>query len=386
MKQTLNLFLLLLLCLFLTGCYGKAELDDLAYVIAMGADIAPNGKEGEIQITYQVAIPLKITGENNETGKKTFTTYTTCAPSLSIANSQINTVSSKKIDLSHVSLILYSKELAQKGLEGHVNSLISNVAIRPRTIVAICKESAKEFLENVTPTLESSPARYYDLLISSFQETSRSAKTEILDFYTASQSIDRVPIAAICELNDHHEAKFSSVAVFRGLQYIGELKESLLMGHLLLTSTFHKASLAIPYPEESAKNITITIQAKQKPIIHVTITNGVPHATILLRVDSHLDSNGSSIDLYQTKTMEELNTLIEEKIKQIVDDYLQQTITLQADSAGLGKFAKKNYLTWNAFQKENWKEIYPNLTYQIQVESNLNVSQIIHNSLPEFPK
>ena len=95
MLAKLKLVYPLLLCFLLTGCYGKTELDDLAYVIAMGADIAPSGEADNLQITYQIAIPLKITGENSETGKETYTTYTTIAPSLNTANSMINTFASK---------------------------------------------------------------------------------------------------------------------------------------------------------------------------------------------------------------------------------------------------------------------------------------------------
>jgi len=114
MLRGLKIVFLCLTLVPLLGCYGKTELDDLAYVIAMGADVNPSGDDSFIQITYQIAIPIKITGEGNETGKMTYTTYTTIAPSLSIGNAQINTIASKDIDLSHVSLILYSKEFAQK--------------------------------------------------------------------------------------------------------------------------------------------------------------------------------------------------------------------------------------------------------------------------------
>ena len=76
MSKTNNakfIFLILLLPLFLTGCYDRFELDNLAYVIAIGVD---PGENGNVNITYQIAVPLKITGENSETGKETYTTYT----------------------------------------------------------------------------------------------------------------------------------------------------------------------------------------------------------------------------------------------------------------------------------------------------------------------
>ena len=75
----LKILILLIIPLFFSGCYDKTELDNLAYVIGIGADI---GEGKNLNITYQIAIPVKIAGENSETGKDTFTTYTVSAPSL----------------------------------------------------------------------------------------------------------------------------------------------------------------------------------------------------------------------------------------------------------------------------------------------------------------
>jgi len=65
-NQAKFLLVIFLLPLFLTGCYDRFELDNLAYVIALGADV---GSGDNLNITYQVAIPIKITGESSE-GRK----------------------------------------------------------------------------------------------------------------------------------------------------------------------------------------------------------------------------------------------------------------------------------------------------------------------------
>ena len=69
--QKINSAKLIILMFFvpfiLSGCYDRYELDNLAYVIAIGGDI---GENNEVTITYQIAVPLKITGENSETGAK----------------------------------------------------------------------------------------------------------------------------------------------------------------------------------------------------------------------------------------------------------------------------------------------------------------------------
>ncbi len=79
MKKLLKIILIISIPIFFTACYDKVELDDLAYVIGIGADVG----EGEnLNITYQIAIPVKIEKDNSESGKETYTTYTVSAPSL----------------------------------------------------------------------------------------------------------------------------------------------------------------------------------------------------------------------------------------------------------------------------------------------------------------
>ena len=386
--KKLKLITILFITLLLSGCYGKTELDDLAYAIAIGADISESGDGSNLDITYQIAIPVKIAGTETETGKKTFTTYTVTAPSLAKANSLVNTISSKEIDLSHTELILYSEELAKKGLTGHINSLISNVDIRPRTIVSICKGKAKDFLEKVSPVSETSPARYYELILSSYNYTSESAGTEILNFYTATQSPYECPIAVISELKeesgeDEVEAKFSGLAVFSGAKLVGELNENFTLAHLILSNSLNEAVLIINDSED--KNTVGTVIAKQSkaPQIKVTINNGIPHIEVNVFIESRLESDGASIDYLKEENKERLNKKIVEHIHKILKKYMDEIIhELKADVAGFGRYAKSNYMTWHEFEEINWRNIFEKSTYSIDVKVNLNVSQIVSHSLP----
>ena len=121
--KLVKILFFVVICLSLTGCYDKTELDNLAYVIGIGLDVgeAQNGEDDDndgenLNITYQIAIPVKIAGENNSSGKETYTTYTVSASSLFMGNSIVNAMASKEINLSHINIILYSEEIAKKGL------------------------------------------------------------------------------------------------------------------------------------------------------------------------------------------------------------------------------------------------------------------------------
>lgn len=465
MKYLKILFILVICPLLLTGCYDKNELDNLAYVIALGVDI---GEDKNLNITYQIAIPLNIAGENSNAGKENFTTYTVSAPSLYSANSVVNSITTKEINLSHIKIVIYSEELARSDLAGHINSLISNVDIRPKTAVAICRGKAEDFLNEVAPILESSPARYYDLMLSAYQYTSESASTELIDFYSACQSYDRDAIAVIAEnfertsvkqfgansvnggipggeislegkapsdnesssdssgsegsggsssggessssegsssegsssesssggssggegssggssQEEGKETRFAGLAVFKGSKMVGEISPSLVLPYLILNNSLNEGTIIVEDVEDKEKLASITLLEHEAPKFNVSFENGIPKVKIDISISAHLQSSGGTTNYLDKKNKQALKKEIEEKITSIIQEYLDKTIELGCDISGIGRYAKKHYLTWQEFDDSNWKENYKNLKYEINMNIDLDVSRIIFHRLP----
>lgn len=423
-NKSFKLILLLLLSLFLTtGCYNKKELDNLAYVIGIGADI---GSGDNLDITYQIAIPLKVSSNEGKTGEENFTTYTVSAPSLYVGNSKVNALTSKEVNLSHVKLIVYSEELAKNDLSGHINSLISNVSIRPKTTVAICKNSAKDFLKNITPDLESSPARYYELLFTSQNHTNESAKSELIDFYTATTSIERD--SAIILLSnkksgddsdtskksgnsndsqnsgqsskqnstggssesrksqssnssendkENSQKKFDGLAVFKGSKMVGEIPQDLIMSHLILTNELKQGDITVEDAKESGKLASIFLKQEKKCKYDVTMKNNIPEINITIKLTGHLQSSTSTTDYLDKENKNILTTNIEKEIKTLVEKYIKMTQNYNADTAGIGKYVKQEFLTWKEFEALKWNEIYEKTKINIDVDVDLNVSRVI---------
>lgn len=336
-------------------------------------------------------------------------------------NSLVDALTSKEVNLSHVKIILYSEELARSDLSGHINTLISNVDVRPQTSVAICRGKAEDFFKNVTPVLETSPARYYDLILSSYNYTSESAGTELIDFYTAAQSIDREATAVIAEINkniqssqsggnntqgnndsqsdsggsgksgsasgsesnnEKSEAKFAGLAIFKGSKMVGEISPLLTMGHLIMTNKLQDAAITVPDVENQNKLASITIRQNRPCKFDVQIENNVPKIKITAYLDAHLESSGTTTDYLNNDNKYKLNKAVEEKVTQIVNDYLNKLIEYDSDIAGIGREAKLLCKTWKEFEDLKWKEIFKNTEFDVSSDVSLNVSQIIFHRIP----
>lgn len=422
-------FLIIILTLstfLLTGCYNKKELDNLAYVIALGADV---GSGDELNITYQIAVPVKISSDSGKTGEENYITHTVTANSLYTGNSKVNSLTSKEVNLSHVKLIVYSEELAKQDLSGHINGIVSNVAIRPKTTVALCKGKAQEFLEKITPNLEASPARYYELLFESQKYTDDTIASELINFYSKASALDQATtllilsnqsgddekssktkneenlqneqqITGISNKSDQNgkndagnsgggedkksksETKFLGIAAFNGGKMVGTIPEELVASHLILTSALKNGNLTVDDVAEKNKLVSVHLRQNKCCKFDVNLENKTPEINIAVNLTAKLQSSNSTTDYLTNKNKIALKKKIEEKLEEQLNEYFKLTQDFNSDIAGLGKYVKTKYLTWDEFEKSNWLENYKNTKINVKVNVDLNVSRVISHTLP----
>lgn len=197
MKKLKLIGILSLILLTFTGCLAKTELEDYAYVIAVGVD---KGSEDSYLVSFQVAVPIKIAGEGSTgSGKESTSIISLETDTLFNSISRADTMISKEITLSHNKLIVISEEVAQEGINKLLNAFVTNREIRPKTSVIVHKGLAKDLLENLEPILEKNPSRYYDLLLDSNQYTGYAIDNTLFDFYIASKDTLSSPYALLTE-------------------------------------------------------------------------------------------------------------------------------------------------------------------------------------------
>lgn len=197
MRNYKFLILFILLPTLLTGCFEKREVEDLAYVIAIGLD---KGQNENISVSFQIAVPIKIAGEGSAgAGKESTSLITLEADSIYNAVSRADTMISKEITLSHNKIIVFSEELAKEGITDYLESLVTNRELRPKTSIIVHKGKAEDFLANLEPVLETNPARYYELVLDSSEYTGYATDNSLFHFYLASRDEFSSPFAMLTE-------------------------------------------------------------------------------------------------------------------------------------------------------------------------------------------
>ena len=198
LRKLLKLLLLPVLALTLTACVGD-EPNNIAYVTAMGID-----KTNESYLyTIQFAQPTKISGGSGEEGGSIgniVENVTVEAPTLYSAINIADTIISKDLSLSHAKVLVVSEEIARDGI-AWVNDIITrNNDIRPDIYISV-SENADEYLEEVKPSIELNPVKYYQL---TYENKNGSAipQNNARDFYSAYIAGSRdclLPLAGIAE-------------------------------------------------------------------------------------------------------------------------------------------------------------------------------------------
>ena len=171
-KISLLLIFTIFIPLLLTGCYDSKEIDETGYVIALGIN---NGL-----YTFQLASPLKMLegGDNSEENSSqppadkdiyvikgensTVVNISVRSGNIYEALAVLNNRLSKKVDLSHLKMVVFSRYVAENGIREYIDFLNNQREIRPNTNLAVA-ENSQTFLVSLKPELEMSTAKYYEL-------------------------------------------------------------------------------------------------------------------------------------------------------------------------------------------------------------------------------
>ena len=153
-----KIFILILIIIFIysfSASYTSLNLDNLAFVVALGIDKSTSNK---LKVTFQFIKPTPSSEGGSET--KPVLTSVDCS-SITNGINIMNAYLGKKVNLSHCKLIIFSEELAKDGISDEIYSLINEVQVRPSANIVVSKCNTKYYIENSVPSLESLIPKYY---------------------------------------------------------------------------------------------------------------------------------------------------------------------------------------------------------------------------------
>lgn len=376
---------ILLSSILLSGCNYGIDIDEQSFVIAVGVE---KGKAYKLRTTFVFCNPSEGGGGEKDaksgSAAKSTDIVTIEAPSVFSAIRQLNGIKSKKINLTHTKLVVFSEELAREGIEEYINSFASSRDFRPNTYICISEGSSDKYLRNVKPVLESYIEKYYDHIIKKVaSDKVNEAYLYYLYFNLAEKySGSVVPLVGInknslpkedspqtIESDDfainekpgdilrkaENEAEVFGSAIFRNgkmVLKIGSFYSNLVH---LIGNEFYPDNYTFR-DKESGEFVTVKVTQDTRPEIKSSIKNG--KAIIRIKVPIEMEYVDPSV-IDTPKKSDKFKKYITSVFNKKVDSLIKKSQTkYDCDLLGLGEFLKKHFIDYKEWEKFNWEQKY----------------------------
>ncbi len=397
MKNKFILLLFFLLIPTLSGCYDDKEIDETAYIIALGID---KGDNENYSYTFQFSSPLSLSnGESGEgssqegsekQGKSdensTVSNLVIDAPDFYIAKNMTNNFLSKNVDMSHLKLIVFSSQIDAGGVEDHSQLLLHEREIRPHTAIAVAVTSAGEYIENVNPELESNTSKYYELMSLRSNNVYAPAKRlhDFVDDMAAKNSDSVLPIA----VNGKELKNFPSDNSISG--WITPHSSQISSSHSVLSgmAIFKDGKLSGAMDGDSAmifnilnrsiKNCTITVASQSSPDETLSF-----RLTVLEPAAYNTDIENNSISVSQNFQLEflglrlpqgyhsfdELYAYTQKILTQRIQDFLNDiSRSKKADILDIRNHLRLRFATWEEWNNFDWDSFYQKAKFVVNID------------------
>lgn len=186
--------IVLTLALLLSGCEKYREVENHAYVIMLGVDLA---EDDQIQISALIPKIAEDSGsESGESSNSNHQVYAAAGANFDAALNRLHWVVPRQVDLSQVKVIMLSERLARSGLFMPVAyAMMETYHLYTAARLVICEGKAQTFIESENETLGTRIATDLDAMFEDYTSQALIPDGQFADVFYMSASIYSDPIA-----------------------------------------------------------------------------------------------------------------------------------------------------------------------------------------------
>lgn len=411
MAKKIIVLVIALLPMFLTACYDREEIDNITYIIALGID---KGKKENLRLTMQY-FTINEKSEGN-VGNEETTSICIEASSIINAVNMVNNSIDRKLSFSHTKLIVISEELARTGnLKTILKPIENSREFRPNIYMAVSKQSAEKYLKTIEKLKKSNIARYYRLMFSSYEYSGYYMASPKDDFYYKLCDNDvgaYAPYIAVNELEKDEDieklidakegskkdvvrngdflagdipekgketkVQIMGIAVFNKDKMVGVMEGEEVTHFLMVIDEFKRSIYTIKDPIKKNNNINISLHKNNNPNIHVSFKDGKPK----IRVDISLSGEYVYFESDVNYNNREKNAILVNYIQTAMATRTKELLNKTAreyksDICLFAKQARKKYLTWQEWEKYNWRKKYEDAEFDVNVDVKIKMRGMI---------
>ncbi|KJS21277.1 MAG: hypothetical protein VR72_11010 [Clostridiaceae bacterium BRH_c20a] len=372
MEHRRKLFITLVLAITLLGssCWDRRELDDLAIATAVGIDQAED--PNKLLMTVEIILPQNVStpGGGGGQGPASLNIQSQGTTPFEAAK-RLTFESDKRIYFAHNPVLIFSEEMAKKGILPAFDFFIRDPEPR-RTAWMLVAEGKAQDLINVQTILDPITGLYIEQLIESTGAASQIATLMVQGFLERLMSPTTAPYCSIIRIKGKENNKsmeLSGTAIFKKDKMVGKFDYKEGRGLLWVLGEVESGIITVPCEKEG--NIGLEIIRADAKITPAIIDNTLK-VIINITEEGNLGEQECPIDLTAPEAWQSLERKQAEAIRQEVLAAVKKAQELNADVFGFGEaFHRKYKALWKEQLKNNWDEFFPDLEVEVLVEAKL---------------
>ncbi len=365
LKVIIVSIIIIIVNILTTACWDKVEIEKRAFVLGIGLD--KSEEEGQIDVTYQIALPNEIYGAESSGEKKTAWNITTTTPVTVRAEKHLSAQINKVIDTEHAKVIIIGEKLAEEGIGTYMDFFIRDISVRRAIEILVVEGKAKDILK-INPPIAKNTSDYISDIIIQNEKNSHRIITEI-DLLHLVKSLRRETDFLLPRLvGDKEKVTLSGAAIFKKDKMVGTISSNDIKSVKWLTNDISKGTMIFEDVGDLKGKVVFEIRrgkTKIKPL--------VKDGDVQFNVKIYVEGNVSEVEDFNfinstEKTfIEELEHEIEEEIKKECNHIMGVAQDIGVDFLGFDISMRHHNRRWMEENKEQWREYFKRAILNIDV-------------------
>lgn len=359
-KGILLIILLLVSCMLIMGCAESKILERIGLVTLIGYDLEddkPSATSVIRQINPEFESKVEIQSESEATSKGSRT--------------KVDMKTAKKIAAGQLRVVLFGEELAKKGIEHPLHTLMMNNEVSTSIYLAVVKGTTKSLLDYQYPDITDVGQHIYNLLDHNVkqQQSISSISHEI-----ARDNYSQVRNFALPVLRKKGDfIQIDGVAFFNRGKMVGNLPAGDIFYIMMMQNNFDNGTLELDLDGESIdtnfkeENINIAIDSIKSSRKIKVINPESDEFDLDIKMECRLLENPATIPTNDPKVLEKIEKAMNKKIESEVSRVLKYSKEVNSDIYGFGEQYRAQVRDAK-LTEEKWSEKYQKMKVNINVD------------------
>lgn len=360
--------LILLLALSTASCWNRRELNELAFVMGVGLDL---GSEPDtVTFTSQVVKPALInTGTSGNSEPNPYFNITDTGRTVFEAIRKSSRKIDRRLYFPHSLVIIFSEELAKKGVSTYLDLLARDPEFRRDGFVLVCKGRASDILQAQTQ-IGDIPGRSIYQLVKRRKAAALASGVTLHQFLQRLMSNTTAPLASLVESSeDGKTLKLTGTSVFKEDRLAGYLNETETRGLLWVLGEVNAGIVIVQCPAGDGK-VSLEIVSSSGKIIP-QVRGDKLQLLIRIQMQGHLAEQTCSEDLTKLQAVDFLEKELEDVVRGEIESAISKAREFGCDIFGFGeRIKKKNSKLWQQI-KGDWEQGFREIPVTLEIEAKL---------------